>query len=147
MRITALQQLFGLVMAVGLGYLVCDYYHVFAEEPLCPLQGSIRLAGRPLTKGTIQFIPVESEINKGAAGTIVNGSYVVPKQYGLAPGKYQVQVSSLRHDEVAKKISAQLEGEEIAELTEDVPDRFNAKSEIYIDLTKGDVLEVDLDLK
>jgi len=147
MRITALQKLIGIVVAIGLAYLVCDYYHLLAGEPVYSLQGRICLRGRPLPKGTIHFIPVESEHNKNAGGTIVNGDYVVPKQYGLAPGKYQVQVSSLRYQEVARMLEAQRDGEEVVEIKEEVPDRYNAKSEIYIDLTKGDVLEMDLDLK
>lgn len=147
MRITALQKLFGIVIALGLVYLVCDYYHVFAGEPLRPLRGSVRLEGRPLAKGTVHFIPIESVYNRSAAGTIANGEYVVPQEFGLAPGKYQVQVSSIRAEEITRALESQLNGEEAAELREEVPDRYNAKSEIYLDLTEGGVLEMDLDLK
>lgn len=147
MRITALQKLMGIVLAVGFGYLVCDYYHLFADEPMYALQGRIRLEGRPLYKGTIHFVPIEADHNKTAAGTVLNGEYTVPQQYGLLPGRYQVQVSSLRHDDIMRNAIAKTNGDESYEIKEEVPERFNLQSEIYVDLTKGDVLELDLDLK
>lgn len=147
MRITALQKLMGIVLAVGFGYLVCDYYHLFAGEPMYALRGRIQLEGRPLYKGTIHFLPIEADHNKSAAGTVLNGEYTVPQQYGLLPGRYQVQVSSLRHDDLVKNAIAKSNGDDDYEIKEEVPERFNFRSEIYVDLTKGDVLELDLDLK
>lgn len=147
MRISTLQKLFGFALAMGLAYIVGDYYQVLGGENLYPLHGSVRLDGRPLTKGMIQFFPVESDHNRGGGGEIINGDYVIPDQFGLPRGKYQVYVSSLRGAELAQVVEARLNGEEPSELKEEVPERYNAKSEIYIDLTKGNLLEVDFDLK
>ncbi len=147
MRISALQKLVGFVFAIGLAYIVGDYYRVFGEEPLYGLHGRVRLDGRPMTKGMIQFFPVESDNNRGSGGEIVNGDYVVPDQFGLPRGKYQVYVSSLRANELAQAAEARINGDEAPALKEEVPERYNVKSEIFIDLTKGNLIEVDFDLK
>lgn len=147
MRITPLQKLIAIVFALGFGYLVGDYYHLFAGEPMYAIQGRIRLEGKPLNQGMIQFFPIESDHNKSAGGIIRNGEYAVPQQFGLPPGRYQVHVTSLLPEEIIGNAVALTEGKEDLVVEERVPERFNIHSEIYIDLTKGEVLELDLDLK
>jgi hypothetical protein len=55
--------------------------------------GEVKLVGQPIQDGTIVFKPLENQDTQGGA-QIVKGAYKVPRQQGLKPGKYVVQISS-----------------------------------------------------
>jgi len=55
--------------------------------------GTVKLAGQPLKNGSISFIPLEQQGTQSGAG-ITDGEYKVPRQYGLKPGKYLVQITA-----------------------------------------------------
>jgi hypothetical protein len=55
--------------------------------------GAVKLVGQPIQDGTIVFKPLENQDTQGGA-QIVKGEYKVPRQQGLKPGKYVVQISS-----------------------------------------------------
>jgi len=62
------------------------------------ISGSVALKGKPLDEGTIEFEPVGSPspgtpYTKGGA-VIKGGEYLIPRDQGLAPGKYKVRISS-----------------------------------------------------
>jgi hypothetical protein len=55
------------------------------------ITGTVTLDGAPLDKGNISFQPTEGA--KTTSGAIVNaGSFSIPKDKGLLPGKYRVEV-------------------------------------------------------
>ena len=51
------------------------------------------LAGQPIKAGTITFFPMENQGTQSGAA-IENGSYTVPKQSGLKPGKYRIEITA-----------------------------------------------------
>jgi hypothetical protein len=57
------------------------------------VSGAVKLEGQPLTDGSITFIPLDGQDTQSGAG-IENGTYKVPRDRGLKPGKYLVQLTS-----------------------------------------------------
>ena len=98
-----------------------------------PIDGSITLHGEPLDQGTIQFTPTgDAGIGTGAA--ISNGTYSIPRDKGLPPGQYRVMIFSAKLDaapsemeEVGPPGSAEL-------MPERIPPKYNALSEITVEV-------------
>src|SRR5438552_12289401 len=57
------------------------------------LKGTVTFQGQPLDLGSIRFLPLENqELNAGAL--IRHGKYEVPREQGLLPGTYRVEISA-----------------------------------------------------
>src|SRR5437879_2607640 len=57
------------------------------------VSGRVILEGQPLKSGSIHFEPLDGQDTTGGSG-IENGEYHVPRQNGLKPGKYLVQLTA-----------------------------------------------------
>jgi hypothetical protein len=57
------------------------------------VSGEVTLQGEPLKEGVISFIPLDGQGTQSGA-PVVNGEYAVPRQSGLKPGKYLVQLTA-----------------------------------------------------
>jgi hypothetical protein len=57
------------------------------------ITGAVKLVGQPIQDGSVVFKPLDKQDTQEGA-QIVNGQYKIPRQQGLKPGKYQVQISS-----------------------------------------------------
>jgi hypothetical protein len=68
------------------------------------VRGAVTLQGQPLKEGVIAFVPLDGQDTQSGA-PVVNGSYSVPRESGLKPGKYLVQLTAgdgkTPHDEEA----------------------------------------------
>jgi hypothetical protein len=60
------------------------------------VSGSVTLAGKPLERGTIQFLPDGGDAAKaiGGGAPITDGSYAIAAAEGLPPGNYLVSISA-----------------------------------------------------
>jgi len=58
------------------------------------VSGTVNFKGQPLDQGTITFMPLSKETPTQSGTGIKNGKYEIPKDKGLAPGKYRVSISS-----------------------------------------------------
>jgi hypothetical protein len=57
------------------------------------VSGGVKLVGQPLKEGSITFVPLDKQDTQGGA-PIINGEYNIPRQSGLKPGKYLVQLTA-----------------------------------------------------
>jgi len=55
--------------------------------------GTVTLAGQPLKNGSITFFPADGQGTQSGAG-IDNGAYKIPRQQGLKPGKYRIEITA-----------------------------------------------------
>jgi hypothetical protein len=60
------------------------------------VSGKVTLDGKPLDSGMISFRPAAGTSANSSGGQITDGSYVLPAQKGLKPGKYLVTVQAFR---------------------------------------------------
>jgi hypothetical protein len=68
-----------------------------------PVSGTVTYQGKPVTKGSVQFIP---EVGRGAFGVIVDGQFVLStygNYDGAIPGKHKVAVISSEPDSKKRK--------------------------------------------
>ncbi|MDR3617847.1 MAG: hypothetical protein P4L85_00740 [Paludisphaera borealis] len=121
-------------------------YNGPGEETAHAVAGTIQVAGSPLAKGTVRFMPASGSMSSGSGAFIKNGEYEIPLEDGLIAGRYQVHISSISVDEQIR--AAREGGSEAAKLQESVPARFNRESEIFVEVTPdGSILGFDFDLK
>ncbi|MDZ4821029.1 MAG: carboxypeptidase regulatory-like domain-containing protein, partial [Planctomycetota bacterium] len=113
---------------------------VVAEPPLLPLSGKVTFQGKPLAEGTISFQPVDGPRSSGT--NIKNGEFKIPADKGLPPGKYQVQISSPDHSK-AKQAGAG----RIVPLPERIPEAYNTKSKLTVEITKDGKNDFSFDIK
>jgi len=53
----------------------------------------VTIAGDPIKAGSITFFPLENQGTQGGIA-IANGEYKIPRQGGLKPGKYRVEITA-----------------------------------------------------
>lgn len=95
-----------------------------------PVSGEVTLEGQPLAQGTISFEPSEKGTSAGA--TIADGRYSISTEVGLPPGKYVVRISS----PTGGVATPEAPGESDQLATEQIPEDFNAKSIVKVDVLK-----------
>ena len=63
--------------------------------PRQAVRGTVTLDGKPLEKGQISFIPEVQGANPVSGGSVISaGSYSIPQDKGLTPGKYKVAINA-----------------------------------------------------
>ena len=100
-----------------------------------PLRGMVTLDDQPVAMGNIVFLPLASGGPKAAAA-IENGSYSIPADQGLKPGKYRVEISW--HKPTGRKIPSADPGMTIDETREAIPAKYNSDSTLTVDLDGTD---------
>jgi len=106
--------------------------------PRVGLSGKVTLGAEPLTAGTITFVPLVS--GPAANAAINEGLYSIGRSAGPSPGKYRVEIYSVRPTgrQVKDRGNPQ---EPLAEQRNFVPRRYNTNSELRVDI-KPDVDQV-----
>ena len=104
------------------------------------VHGTVSLEGIPLESGLIQFLPAADSSGLAAGASIENGRYTI-KQRGPLPGSYQVHITASR--ETGRMIEAPTigpgakKGVMVEETMQYIPDRYNAHSELTIEINPG----------
>ncbi len=99
----------------------------YTGETRFPIKGKVTFQGEPVNSGTIALIP-EVPTQNPCGGEIVNGEYSIPDVKGPNKGSYQVQV--FWYKPTGKKIKDADTGEEIDEVEQVIPAKFNGATEI-----------------
>jgi hypothetical protein len=58
------------------------------------ISGTVKLKGEPVNDGTIDFLPISGDQATKSGAQILNGSYKIPAEFGLLPGKYRVSITA-----------------------------------------------------
>jgi len=108
------------------------------------VKGNVSVAGQPLEEGTISFEPADG-IGPSLGGRIEAGHYEVTGR--AAPGKKIVRIRGVQ--KTGRKIEAGMpapKGTMVDEIKQ-LPDIYNDKSTLDIDLAPGKPIEHDFNLK
>jgi len=58
------------------------------------ISGTVKLKGEPVNDGMIDFLPISGDQATKSGAQILNGSYKIPAEFGLLPGKYRVSITA-----------------------------------------------------
>ncbi|WP_406696772.1 carboxypeptidase-like regulatory domain-containing protein [Singulisphaera sp. Ch08] len=120
------------------------------ELPREPLSGTVTLAGKPVTSGSITFMPSDSNSpGTGATAQILDGAYDVPKVSGLIPGTYRVTISQIEEGSKQAAANAQPGDGDAPLMKELIPAKYNTKSTLQAEVVKDgkNVFDFSLDAK
>lgn len=134
---------FGLVPFV---VAVCALAGCSSPQNRHEVTGEVKLKGVPVENGVIQFEPMDGQPT-GEGASITNGTYMIPADKGLAPGKYRVMIvagdgmdgsgdASPDSPNAGKRLSR-----------EKVPPEYNTKSNVVREVTAEGPNTFDFDIK
>jgi hypothetical protein len=108
--------------AGGLLVLGCVALVLWLRESEPTITGTVQLDNKPLSTGSIAWIPIEGTPGPGGGGGINNdGKYEI--KAGLRPGRYRVEIRSTRtlpgHQVLNPTIPAELVDEEVSVISEE----------------------------
>jgi hypothetical protein len=107
------------------------------------VSGKVTLDSRPLDNGTIQFTPTDKQ-GLLSGSSIVAGEYRIPKEKGLPPGKYTVQISSGLPGSAIAPVGPP--GFVPPPLKERIPEKYNSMSQLSVEVKSGGDNTFDFDL-
>ena len=110
------------------------------------VSGAVTLGGRPLDDGVIQFAPLDGQPT-GDGAQIVSGQYRIPKDKGLAPGKYKVSIYAGDGRSGAGDASPDSPYAGTKPGKERVPPEYNKKSNVVREVKAGEPMVFDFDIK
>jgi hypothetical protein len=97
------------------------------------VSGAVKLQGQPLRDGSIRFVPLDGQDTVSGA-PVVNGTYSVPRQNGLRPGKYLVQLTSGDGPTPANEDAAAPGGSANVVSADRIPEDWNVRSKQQIEV-------------
>ena len=96
-----------------------------------PVSGTITLDGKPLAAGTVVFAPLDGLT--AATAEVRDGAYRIDRSAGPAPGRYQVEVRA--EVPTGKQVlNPDAPSETMAEFRSIVPPRYNARTELAVEV-------------
>jgi hypothetical protein len=107
------------------------------------VSGEVTLDGKPVDGGNIQIDPLDANQTSATGALIRAGSYSIPHQTGLVPGKYRVRIYWADRTVKADIIpgapgSAGPPGPmSVAPLKELIPAKYNTESELTIEIVSN----------
>jgi hypothetical protein len=107
--------------------------------------GQVTLEAQPLKEGMILFTPLDKQDTPGGA-QITNGTYTVPRQNGLKPGKYLVKITAgdgktpATEEEAGGPSSTNIVSVDL------VPPEWNTKSDKQIEVKSSGPNKFDFDI-
>jgi hypothetical protein len=95
------------------------------------VSGKVTLSGKPMTAGTITFVPLAS--GPAAYGTITDGSYAIARVLGPGPGSYRVEISHIQP--TGRRVpDSEYPGKTVEETRNSVSGRYNLNSTLRADV-------------
>lgn len=138
MRCAALTRI-GLVAAMLLPWSGCGSS---TADLRASIEGTVTLDGKPLEMGRIKFVPIDGTPGPVAGGQIKNGTYKIDAAKGPAIGRNRVEINSTI--KTGRQITG-MTGEMVDEVTEGIPQQYNADSTLESEIRKG-VNQLDFEL-
>src|SRR5262245_5032278 len=99
--------------------------------------GEVVFRNRPLDEGIIEFHPLDGQGSKSGA-TVLNGKYHIPRDKGLFPGRYRVEIIGGDGTSGAGKAEPSEPRPGVTPGKERLPPAFNAKSNVIREVKGGE---------
>jgi hypothetical protein len=109
------------------------------------VSGTVKLNGKPVAEGAINFIPVEGNKGAGTGATITDGKYHIPRSAGVAAGKNRVELRAFRNTGRKVQDPTGTPGTLADERVMAFPPQFNDQSTLVRDVKSGsDTVDFDI---
>jgi hypothetical protein len=99
-----------------------------------PVSGQVILDGAPLDSGSIRFTATNREKFMAAGALIKDGAYRIPRDKGLVPGTYQIEISA-PDDKSPLVMTPVGNGRSTLLAKERIPPEYNTKSSQKVKVT------------
>ncbi|MFH1304763.1 MAG: hypothetical protein ABIK07_27225 [Planctomycetota bacterium] len=122
----------------------CGGQSDYTGEKRFPVTGTVSFGGEPVSNGMISLIPEDGTSNP-AGGPIENGAFTIPAEKG--PNKTSYRVAVYWRKPTGKKMKDADTGEEIDEVKQVIPAKYNDATELSVVVSgdpKTDVIALDL---
>lgn len=107
-----------------------------AGRRLLPVSGSVSFDGKPIKKGTIEFIPVDGTSGPSFGGSIKEGRYEVAAARGARErGTYQVRITALKRTGKTMPNIFRPGGPPLEVEDNFIPPKYNRESTLKITIT------------
>ena len=97
------------------------------------VEGTASLDGSPIADGVVRFVPMGDTTGPLVDAKITAGSFSLPKKSGPSVGTQRVEIFAFL--KTGKMIVE--DGEEMEEIKQVVPARYNTKSELTVTIQEG----------
>jgi hypothetical protein len=97
------------------------------------VSGKVTYKGTPLAKGQIRFL---IDNRPSSMGQIENGSYRIDYQGGVPVGSGKVEIEGF--EDTAKVVFTGPTGEKVHEAKQILPDKYNKKTELTVEIKNGE---------
>lgn len=109
-----------------------------------PIAGTVKYKGQPVATGTITFAPRDNTKGTIEGAPIAEGKYAFPSGKGLLPGAYSVAISA--SDAPAAEPAPDTAPGAPRRFKEIIPERYNKKSKLSIEVSSTGKREFNFDL-
>ena len=99
------------------------------------VQGTVRLDGQPLGRGSISFRPAAGTTGPTAGAKIVDGRFSIPPGKSLFAGKYRVEITATR--KTGKQVKDPTFGAMVDQVAQYLPGKYNRSSELAAEVKPG----------
>jgi hypothetical protein len=135
-----LQRLVIVLAATGLcGVLGCS------GDNRSEVSGTVKLNGKPIEEGAINFIPIEGNKGAGAGAVITDGKYHIPRSAGVAAGKNRVELRAFKNTGRKVQDPTGPPGTMTTERVMAFPPQYNDQSTLVREVRSGsDTIDFDI---
>ena len=109
------------------------------------ISGNVKVDGKPLAKGNINFWPVDGQATSGG-GEVIDGKFSVAKASGLVNGKYRVVVNAAIPGSAGQPDASALPGDIPPPPKEMIPPEWNSASTQTIEVQPKGPFEFDFEI-
>lgn len=109
------------------------------------LTGKVTLDGRPLSEGSIRFVPAAGTLGPSAGGAIKDGTFSIDAEKGTLCGSFRVEITATR--KTGKKIKEPMSGEIMEVQTQFLPARYNSDSQLTAEVKSNEANQFDFALE
>jgi hypothetical protein len=112
------------------------------------VSGTVRLDGRPIEEGSIQFIPVEGSKGPSAGGVIQDGKYHIPRKKGVTVGTNRVELRAFKNAGTKIQDPTAPPGVRTEARVQAFPPEFNDRSTVVKEIQAGsNAIDFDVDTR
>ena len=110
------------------------------------VSGNVSFDGTALDQGTIELSPRQQQGGVSSGARVWEGSYAIPTEQGLPPGKYLVRIFSAEKRDAPSSVGKP-PGPGNPPGKERIPAQYNSQSQILVEVTADGHNKFDFDIR